>query len=75
VKQSPSEEFGKFINIAVLQGDEIKIINREAAINPAYPTLLPSLLRLESQFTAGSEVNVLLQLAYRSERMAVAARC
>jgi len=63
VKQSPSEEFGKFINIAVLQGDEIKIINREAAINPAYPTLLPSLLRLESQFTAGSEVNVLLQLA------------
>jgi hypothetical protein len=46
VKQSPSEEFGKFINIAVLQGDEIKIIDREAAIRPAYPTLLPSLLRL-----------------------------
>jgi hypothetical protein len=63
VKQSPSEEFGKFINIAVLQGDEIKIINREAAISPAYPTLLPSHLRLESQFAACSEVNVLLELA------------
>lgn len=63
VKQSPSEESGKFINIAVLQGDEIKIIDRQAAVVPAYPTPLASLLRLESQFGAGSAVNVLLQLA------------
>jgi hypothetical protein len=63
VKQSPSEESGKFINIAVLQGDEIKIIDPQAAISPAYPTLLTSLLHLESQFTTGSTVNVLLQLA------------
>jgi hypothetical protein len=63
VKRSPSEESGKFINIAVLQGDEIKIIHPHAAISPAYPTLLSSLLRLESQFATGSEVNVLLQLA------------
>ncbi|HEX4486613.1 MAG TPA: hypothetical protein VH088_10125 [Terriglobales bacterium] len=63
VKQSPSEESGKFINIAVLQGDEIKIIDPQAAISPAYPTLLTSLLRLESQFATGSAVNVLLQLA------------
>src|SRR5882724_12285675 len=63
VKQSPSEESGKFINIAVLQGDEIKIIDPQAAIIPTYPTLLGSLLRLESQFATGSAVNVLLQLA------------
>jgi hypothetical protein len=63
VKQSPSEESGKFINIAVLQGDEIKIIDPQAATRPAYPTLLASLLRLESQFATGSAVNVLLQLA------------
>ena len=63
VKQSPSEESGKFINIAVLQGDEVKIIDPQAAISPAYPTLLTSLLRLESQFASGSAVNVLLQLA------------
>ena len=63
VKRSPSEESGKFINIAVLQGDEIKIIDPYATISPAYPALLPSLLRLESQFATGSEVNVLLQLA------------
>ena len=40
VKLSPSEEFGKFINLAVLQGDEIKIINRQAELSPAYPPLL-----------------------------------
>jgi hypothetical protein len=63
VKQSPSEESGKFINIAVLQGDEIKIIDPQAMVSPAYPTLLASLLRLETQVATGSEVNVLLQLA------------
>lgn len=63
VKQSPSEESGKFVNIAVLQGDEIKIIDRQAAIIPAHPTLPASLLLLESQFATGSAVNVLLQLA------------
>jgi len=63
VKQSPSEESGKFINIAVLQGDEIKIIDPQATVTPSYPTLLASLLRLESQFATGSAVNVLLQLA------------
>jgi hypothetical protein len=63
VKQSPSEKYGKFINIAVLQGDEIKIIDPRAAVIPAYPTPLASLLRVESQFAAGSAVNVLLELA------------
>jgi hypothetical protein len=63
VKQSPSEESGKFINIAVLQGDEIKIIDPQSEISPAYPGLLASLLRLESQLATGSAVNVLLQLA------------
>src|ERR1019366_7096889 len=63
LKQSPSEEPGKFINIAVLQGDEIKIIDPQATVIPAYPILLASLLRLESQFATGSAANVLLQLA------------
>jgi hypothetical protein len=60
VKQSPSEDSGKFINIAVVQGDEIKIIDPQAASSPAYPALLTS---LQSQFATGSAVNVLLQLA------------
>jgi hypothetical protein len=60
VKQSPSEEFGKFINIAVLQGDEIKIIDPQATTDSADRT---ALVPLESQLVKGSEVNVLLQLA------------
>ncbi len=63
VKQSPSEESGKFINIAVLQGDEIKIINPQAAADPTHPTLLASLFRLEATPAAGAAVNVLLELA------------
>jgi hypothetical protein len=68
VKQSPSEESGKFINIAVLQGDEIKIVDPRAAINPDYSTLLTSLLRLDSQVATGSVVNVLLELAVSMRR-------
>lgn len=60
VKQSPSDEFGKFVNIAVLQGDEIKIIDPQAATNSADRS---PLFPLESQLVKGSEVNVLLQLA------------
>jgi len=63
VKLSPSEEFGKFINLAVLQGDEIKIIDRQAEVSPAYPPLLASLFRSESLSPTGAPVNVLLQLA------------
>lgn len=59
IKRSPSEEAGKFINIAVMQGDDIKIIDPQSATSPAYPALL----RLESQFAAGATVNVVLQLA------------
>jgi hypothetical protein len=68
VKQSPSEESGKFINIAVLQGDEVKIIDPRAAMNPGYSTLLTSLLRLESPAATGSVVNVLLELAVSMRR-------
>jgi hypothetical protein len=63
VKQSPSEEFGKFVNLAVLQGDEIKIIDRDAAVSPAYPPLLASLLDTESKCATGAAVNILLELA------------
>lgn len=68
VKQSPSEESGKYINIAVLQGDEIKIIDPRVAVNPGYSSLLTSLLRLESRVATGSVVNVLLELAVSMRR-------
>src|SRR5665213_2628040 len=63
VKQSPSEESGKFMNIAVLQGDEIKVIDPQAAVDPTHPTVLSSLFRLEAPVATGTPVNVLLELA------------
>lgn len=63
VKRSPALDSGKFINVAVLQGDEVKIIDPAAVVTHKRPALLTSLLCLESQFASGSVVNVLLQLA------------
>jgi hypothetical protein len=63
IKQSRVGEAGKFINVAVIQGDEIKVIDPQAATVPDCPALLTSLLRLESRFTSGPDVNVLIQMA------------
>jgi hypothetical protein len=63
IKQSRAEDAGKFINVAVLQGDDLKVIDPRTATVPDCPELLTSLLHLESRFGSGSEVNVLIQLA------------
>jgi hypothetical protein len=63
VKQSPLTESGKFLNVAVLQGDEIKIIEPQVGDGSAGPALLASHTPLKSQLAPGSAVNVLLQLA------------
>jgi hypothetical protein len=63
VKQSPGDDSGKFVNIAVLQGDEAKIVDQSGACVPDCPDLLSSLLGLESQRLASRPVSVLIQLA------------
>jgi hypothetical protein len=63
VKQSRAGDVGKFTNVAVLQGDEIKVIDPQAATVPDCPALLTSLLRLESRFGSGGDANVLIQMA------------
>lgn len=63
IKHSRGEESGKFVNIAVLEGDQVKVIDQRAATVPDCPALLTSLLGLESQFSSGHSVNVLIQLA------------
>ena len=62
IKQSRGDESGKFINVAVLQGDEIKVVDQHAASVPDCPDLLTSLLGLDLRFDPAS-VNVLIQLA------------
>jgi hypothetical protein len=53
---------GKFVNVAVLEGDQIKIIDESASSLPDCPALLTSLLGFDARsWTSG--VNVLVQLA------------
>jgi hypothetical protein len=39
---------GKFVNVAVLEGDQIKVVNRQTNSVPDYPSLLTSLLGFDS---------------------------
>jgi len=62
IKQSRGDESGKFINVAVLQGDDIKVVDQRAASVPDCPDLLTSLLGLDLRYDPGT-VSVLIQLA------------
>jgi len=63
IKHSRGEESGKFVNVAVLQGEEIKVIDQHAATAPDCPELLTSLLGMQSELDSPDSVNVLIQLA------------
>ncbi len=63
LKHSRGGESGKFVNVAVLQGDEIKVIDRGAATAPECPELLTSLLGVQSGDNAHDPVNALIRLA------------
>lgn len=55
--------FGKFTNIAVLKGDQIKIVDANTAKVPDCPPMLLSLLDLTAPSYWNDTVNVLIQLA------------
>jgi hypothetical protein len=55
-------EAGKFVNVAVLEGDQVKVVDDRASSQPDCPPLLTSLLGFESQTVVGS-VDLLVQLA------------
>ena len=55
-------EVGKFINIAVLEGDQIKVIDEAASSLPDCPSLLTSLLGFDTRTWPGG-LNVLVELA------------
>ncbi len=63
VKRSRGDESSKFVNVAVLQGDEIKVIDQHAAAVPDCPHLLTSLLGLQPQDDSPEADSVLIQLA------------
>ncbi|MEP6716026.1 MAG: putative sensor domain DACNV-containing protein [Terriglobia bacterium] len=62
LKHSRGDESGKFVNLAVLQGDEIKIVDHESATASDWPELLTPLLGLQPR-SEPDPVSVLIQLA------------
>jgi hypothetical protein len=63
VKHSRGDESEKFANVAVLQGDEVKMIDEQATRLPDCPDLVTSLLGFDTQHASGESVNVLIHLA------------
>ena len=63
VKQRRGGDQTKFANIAVLEGDQVKIVDEDASSLPDCPTLLSSLLGFDAPASWSDSVNVLVQLA------------
>jgi hypothetical protein len=54
---------GKYINVAVLEGDQIKLIDEHASTMPDCPAMLSSLLGFSENGTWNGSVDVLVDLA------------
>ena len=67
IKHHSSDTAGKFVNIAVLEGDQVKMIDERASARPDCPAMLSALLGSESAGawvpSGNQSVNVLVQLA------------
>jgi len=66
VKHHRDGEAGKFVNVAVLEGDRVKVVDERASSLPDCPPLLTSLLGFDSPaswIAAPESVNILVQLA------------
>jgi Probable sensor domain DACNV len=63
IKHHRGEESGKFVNVAVLEGDRLMMIDEKASSLPDCPPLLTSLLGFDAPASWAQSVNVLVQLA------------
>lgn len=63
VKHHRGELGGKYVNVAVLEGDQVKIIDQAASNLPDCPALLTTLLGFGAPGSQETSLNVLVQLA------------
>lgn len=63
IKNHTGETAGKFVNVAVLEGDLIKVVSQGGLGVPDHASRLGSLLGFESTASWVNSVNILLQLA------------
>lgn len=63
VVKSPRGEPAKYVNVAVLQGDRIKVLDESGARLPDCPQVVQSLLGFDNPVYWGDAVNIYVQLA------------
>ena len=63
VKHHRGEERSKFVNVAVLEGNQVKVVDEHASGLPDCPALLTSMLGFEARASWTDSVNVLVQIA------------
>jgi len=63
VKHHRGEETGKYVNVAVLEGDQVKVVDEHASRAPECPAMLTSLLGFDSPASWVNSADVLVQLA------------
>ena len=63
IKHHRGDESGKYVNVAVLEGDQVKLVDERASIQPDCPALLTSLLGFDGQASEVDSANVLVELA------------
>ena len=63
IKQHRGGEHTKFANIAVLEADQVKIVDEDASSLPDCPSLLSSLLGFDTPTSWTDSVNVLVKLS------------
>ena len=63
LKHRPREESRKFVNVAVLEGDRIKIVDESASSITDCPALITSMIGFDTQEATDGTTSVLVQLA------------
>jgi hypothetical protein len=63
LKHRPRHESRKFVNVAVLEGDRIKIVDERASLIDDCPVLLTSMLGFDTGIMQDDALNVQVQLA------------
>jgi hypothetical protein len=63
VKYRRGQDPGKFVNVVVLKGDQIKVVDEQGTSLPDCPELLTTLLGFGSSDSQADSLNVLVQLA------------
>ena len=63
IKHRRTDGFGKFVNIAVLRGDDIKVIDEQNTSLENCPALLQSVMEMPLPSALGGSFNILVELA------------